>query len=217
MIINRQRYKTNRRFFFLMKLKSMENSQWIGWNTKNLKLYSRKFGTARKLNYLFPLAFSGVAESIGIHNLAFSEGEDKASKAGIQNHIWYFQRLHDYLLLNYFMWRRIQNLLLHGSWNREAITMVGRISYRAWYLSPATDGFCHHWKQDIRLDELWHGSRVIKLLWVRQAANVSQRIAGGKKQIQNQIQSNLNTNQFPGLNGIFGSQRFILKHEIDDL
>lgn len=40
---------------------------------------------------------------------------------------------------------------------------------------------------------------------------------GEKEQNQKQIQSNSNTNQLPGPNGIFGSQKFILKHEINDL
>lgn len=71
-----------------MKLKSLEKSQWIGLITKNLKLQIRKFGTARKLNYLFPLAFRAVAESVGIQNLTSSEGKDKESEAGIQNRTW---------------------------------------------------------------------------------------------------------------------------------
>lgn len=100
-----------------MKLKSLEKRQRIGSITKNLKLQIRKWGIAGKLNYLLPLAFRAVVENVDIQNLASSEGEDKGSDAGIQNHTWYSHRLHDYLLLNYFMWGRIQGLGLQGSWN----------------------------------------------------------------------------------------------------
>lgn len=100
-----------------MKLKNLEKSRWIGSIIKNLKLQIRKLGTARKLNYLFPFAFRAVAESVGIQNLASTEGKDKDSETGIRNLIWCSQKLHDYLLVNYFMWRRIQSLGLQGTWN----------------------------------------------------------------------------------------------------
>lgn len=115
-IINSQRYKANR-LFSLMKLESLEKSQWIGSKTKNLKLQIKKLGTAGKLNCLCPLAFRAVAECIDIHNLASSESKDMENEVGIQNPTWYSHRLHDYLLLNYYMWKRIKSLSLQGSWN----------------------------------------------------------------------------------------------------
>lgn len=166
-IISNQRYKKIKIFFFFMKLKSLEKSQWIGWNASNLKLQSRKLGIARKPNYLFPLASSRVAKSVGIQNLVFSEGEDKAIKAEIQNYIWHLPRLYNYFLYSPHV-EENRKLNSSGSWNWVEIYLVGRIFYRASYLSPTTAFFCYRWKRDIRwTDEFRHGSRVIKLLWVR--------------------------------------------------
>lgn len=57
----------------------------------------------------------------------------------------------EYLLLKFFMWKKIQNLNISGFGHLKLVetTIVIKISYSAVYLILATGGFCNHGTSDL--------------------------------------------------------------------